>query len=98
MSYYETGRELSEIMQRKDDAMPALGLTAPTPEHLRALAEDLRLSGLRQSSATVRAAADEVDRLRTLIKRNAPHGPDCHLYLTWYERERRCTCWKADAL
>ena len=45
-----------------------------------------------------RAAADEVDRLRTAIK-DAPHdrdaecgfgvdGPDIH----------RCTCWKADAL
>jgi hypothetical protein len=38
-------------------------MTAPTPEHLRALSYDLKAAGLRQSSATIRAAADELDRL-----------------------------------
>lgn len=46
------------------------------------------------------AAADEVDRLRSVIE-NAPHDGDCWLREDADEgvlpEHRNCTCWKADA-
>lgn len=45
--------------------------------------------------ASLRDAADEIDRLRDAIE-NASHTTKCQNQQRWHGD--RCTCWKADAL
>jgi hypothetical protein len=84
--------------------------TGPAPDQLRALAEDASAAALASSThpvdrvqscryaAALRAAADEVDRLRAVIE-NAPHentrANPCNAALF---ESATCTCWKAYAL
>jgi hypothetical protein len=83
-------------------------MTPVTSERMRALASDLDAvdMALPQSSGfgvhvllsadALRAAADEVDRLRKVIE-DAPHDPICAIRARIYAL-RHCTCWKEDAL
>jgi hypothetical protein len=72
---------------------------------LRVLADDVRHTvdnGYEFAPENVvvalRAAADEVDRLREFIS-ELPHADDCHWGAVMnYDELYPCTCWKADAL
>lgn len=76
-----------------------------TPTQMRSLASDLdavdmalpKTSGhgvhIMFGADALRAAADEVDRLRAVIE-NAPHQLDC----SSETHAGHCDCWKADAL
>lgn len=81
-------------------------MTAPTPEQMRDIADGVDACDhigdvdalMPEVTAALRAAADEVDRLRAVIE-NAPHWPSCvHYAATWQTIGDPCTCWKADAL
>lgn len=73
-----------------------------TPKEMRALAEIGPAmetgeyynvdSWIQDATSALRAAADEVDRLRTVVE-NAPHESWCPT-----RNFKPCTCWKADAL
>lgn len=47
-----------------------------------------------EAADALRAAADEVDRLRAVIE-NAPHGYPCAV-TQQLRGDHPCTCWKAD--
>lgn len=76
-----------------------------TPEQMRALAAQndaqiaKRLPRTREhriakhNAAALRAAADEVDRLRAVIA-NAPHESHCSIHPA-FGYTPNCTCWKA---
>lgn len=85
-------------------------MSAPTPEQMRTLGDRAQQwsdragikhkpgQTLAEFAAALRAAADEVDRLRTVIE-NAPHAPKCVQYAAaWQTIGEPCTCWKADVL
>lgn len=87
-------------------------MTNPTPEQMRTLADtaanltvdnDWDATVLAEVMTALRAAADEVDRLRAVIE-NAPHAADCRAQFHGGDRYgnggdvRYCICWKADAL
>lgn len=74
--------------------------TPITPDQYRTLADEFERTRGRHPlpvelavQSALRAAADEVDRLRAVIE-NARHGWDC----TDPDGGSFCTCWKADAL
>lgn len=75
-------------------------MTAPTPEQMRALARELEgghWAGAAdtRAAAALRAAADEIDRLREMIE-ETPHMPACSSLSP--RVGFACDCWKADAL
>lgn len=88
-------------------------MTALTPEQMRVLAaqheeaqrfeDDVPFEVRDATGPTLRAAADEVDRLRSVIE-NAPHAADCRAQFHGGDRYGNggdisyCICWKADAL
>lgn len=61
------------------------------------------LAGDVTAQQDIEAAADEVDRLRALVK-SAPHAADCRAQFRGGDRygnggdDRYCICWKAVAL
>jgi hypothetical protein len=71
--------------------------TSPNTEQMRVLAYKLRGNTVvaDDSKTALRAAADELDRLRVVIA-EAPHGWGCKF--AGPEWPFPCTCWKADAL
>lgn len=84
-------------------------MTSPTPEQMRALAAKMLATAdwvrdempdlaeeMEDGTIALRAAADEVDRLRAVIE-NAPHVPACNSNFGTPGRWP-CTCWKADVL
>ncbi|MCS6570313.1 hypothetical protein NYQ35_16020 [Curtobacterium flaccumfaciens pv. flaccumfaciens] len=67
-------------------------------DRLRELADDDEALGYPEAAAVERAAADEVDRLRTLIA-TQQHDDLCAVWtLNGGTSDDGCTCWKADAL
>lgn len=81
-------------------------MTAPTPEQMRGMAEALdgearmfRTEDVvieRQSADMLRAAAEEVDRLRSIVAESPSHARVCAWHATHADLD--CTCWKAGVL